>query len=192
MIEIEKMFLLSDSDKRDSFRAQIINKDLDEEYLFSSKEIKDVIEFCWLQGTKFYDIVPTGYPSVYLVSEKLQSILTGSEFKGYTLRSIILKNKRNELVPGYQLLSICSKVGPILNEKSIKIMMPPAVPWGDPYEAYVGLYFDLSTWDGSHFFFPEGTSYIFVVEEVKKLFEEHKVTNCQFDKVIDLENYGIR
>lgn len=192
MIEINDVYLLSDSDKRNSFRAQILNKEISEEYLFSSEKIKENIEFHWLKGSKFYDIVPTGYPGVYLVSEKVQLILKESGFKGYSLRGIILKDKKNELIKGYQLLSIISKVGPIQNEKSIKKMMPPVVSWSDPYEAYIGLYFDVSTWDGSHFFYPEGTSYIFALDEVKKLFEEHKISNCQFKKVIELENYGIR
>jgi len=192
MLDIENVFLLSDCDKRESFRAQIVNKDLDEEYLFSSENTEDVVQYYWLQGRKTYDVIPTSYSGIYLVSEKIQSILKGARFNGYTLRHITLTNKKHELVHGYQQLSIVSKVGPIINEKSAKKMMPPLVSWGDPYEAYIGLYFNVSTWDGSHFFYPEGTSYIFVVEEVKRLFEEHQVTNCQFEKVIDLENYGIR
>ncbi|MEX2569221.1 MAG: hypothetical protein WD431_24970 [Cyclobacteriaceae bacterium] len=190
MLDIEKVFLFSDSDKRDSFRAQIVRKDLDEEYLFSSKNTEDVVQFCWLQGMKFYDVIATGYPGIYLVSEKIQYILIGSGFNGYILRPITLKDKKDISISGYKLLSIISKVGSIENEKSFKKMMPPIVSWEDPYEAYIGLYFDVFTWDKSHFFYPEGTSFIFVVEEVKRLFEQKKVTNCRFNKVIDLENYN--
>lgn len=192
MLDIEKVFLFTDCDRRESFRAQIVNKDLDEGYLFSSGNIEDVVQFCWLQGRKVYDVIPTGYAGVYLVSEKIQSILKDSGFKGFNFRHVTLTNKKNELIHGYQLLSIVSKVGPIINEKSARKMMPPLVSWGDYYEAYIGLYFDTSTWDGSDFFYPEGTSYIFVVEDVKRLFEEHNVTNCQFHKVVELENYAIR
>ena len=191
MLKIEKVHQFSDADKRNSFRAQIIKKELEEEYLFSSIDNSDLIEFCWLQGKKFYDIVPTGYASVYLVSDKVQSILKEYRFKGYCLRPIILKDKKREVIDGYKLLSIVSKVGPIINEKSIKKMIPPIVSWSDPYEAYIGLYFDISTWDGSHFFYPEGTSYISVVEEVKEIFEKNKITNCHFEKIVGLENYGI-
>jgi|SRR5690554_734178 len=192
MLDIDNVFLFSDSDKRESFRAQNENDYLTEEYLLSSVDDGDTIKFSWLQGGKYYDIIATGYSGIYLVSEKTQSILKGAGFKGYSLRPITLTNKKHELVHGYRLLSVVSKVGSIINGKSGRKMMPPLVPWGDPYEAYIGLYFDVSTWDGSDFFYPEGTSYIFVVEEVKRLFEEHKVTNCQFHKVVELENYGIR
>lgn len=192
MLDIENVFLFSDSDKRESFRAQNENDYLTKEYLFSLVEDGDTIQFSWLQGKKYYDVIATDYSGIYLVSEKTQSILKGSGFKGYSLRPITLTNQKNELVHGYQLLSVVSKVGPIINEKSEKKMMPPLVPWGDPYEEYVGLYFDVSMWDGSDFFYPEGTSYVFVVEEVKRLFEAHKVTNCRFQKVVELANYGIR
>ncbi|GAB2622893.1 imm11 family protein [Belliella aquatica] len=192
MLDLNKVFLFSDSDKRNSFRAQILNKDIEEDYLFSSESKDDEIMFNWLQGSQFYDIVPTGYPGIYLVSEKVQIILKEAKFKGFSLRPITLKNRKNENVNGYQLLSIVSKVGSIINEKSIKKIMPPIVSWGDPYEANVGLYFDVSTWNGSHFFYPDGTFYMFVLEEVKDLFEKHKVSNCQFDKVTEVVNHGIR
>lgn len=192
MLDIRSIYLFSDFDKRSAFRAENENDLLTKDYLFSSNEDGSIICFNWFIGSKLYDIIATGYAGVYLVSEKVQLILKESGFKGYSLRGITLKDKKNELIHGYQLLSIISKVGPFQNEKSIKKMMPPIVSWSDPYEAYIGLYFDVSTWDGSHFFYPEGTSYIFVLEEVKKLFEEHKISNCQFKKVLELENYGIR
>lgn len=191
MIDIERVFLFSDADKRNSFRGQESDESIEMDYLFSHENDGKLIEFQWFKGSKFYDIVPTGYVSIYLVSDKVQSILKEYQFKGFCLRPIKLKDKKQEVIDGYQLLSIVSKVGPIINERSIKKTMHPIVPWADPYEAYVGLYFDVSSWDGSHFFYPNGTSYIFVVEEVKVIFEENKVTNCRFDKIVDVENYGI-
>ena len=190
MLNINTIYLFSDFDKRGAFIAENENDFLTKEYLFSSNKDGSIISFNWLKGSRFYDIIATGFAGIYLVSEKVQLILKESGFKGYSLRAITLIDKKNELIRGYQLLSIVSKVGPIQNEKSIKKLMPPIVSWSDPYEAYIGLYFDVSTWDGSHFFYPEGTSYIFVLEEVKKLFEEIKISNCKFKKVIELENYG--
>lgn len=191
MIDFAKIFLFSDGDRRGAFRAQNSNELLTKEFLFGTEDDGVKVDFCWLHGSKFYDFIATGYSGVYLVSEKVCSILQVSKYRGFSLRPIILEDKKKQVVDGYRLLSVVCEVGPIINEKSIKKIMPPRVPWADPYEAYVGLYFDPSTWDGSHFFHPAGTSLIYVVEKVKQLFEENQVSNCRFDKIVDLENYAI-
>jgi hypothetical protein len=191
MIDFDKVYSFDDADKRGSFRATTVNKDLQKEYLFSSVDDGIEIEFCWFMGSTLFDVLPTGFAGIYLVSEKVKSVLDSSNFKGYCLRRISLLGKRKESIDGYWLLSIISKVGPILNERSQKREMPPIVPWADPYEAYYGLFFDPATWDGSDFFRPENMFYTFVLEGVKDIFEKKKITNCEFKKVSEVQNMSM-
>lgn len=188
MIDFDKVYSFDDGDKRGSFRATIVNKDLQQEYLFSSFDDGRSIEFCWFMGSTLFDVLPTGFAGLYLVSDKVKSVLDSCNFKGYCLRRISLLGKRKEKIDGYWLLSITSKVGQILNEKSQKRTMPPLVPWADPYEAHFGLFFDPMTWDGSDFFRPENMFYTFVLEGVKDVFEQNKITNCEFKKISEMQN----
>lgn len=138
-------------------------------------------------GGRPRDLVGTGYGTVDLLSDRVISILRDSGFTGWKTFPVEVYGKRGERIEGYHGFSVTGRCGPIDWSKGKKVRKPPPVPWGEGYDAWVGMYFDPATWDGSDIFVPEETAYTIMVERVVTALKKAKVTNMTFKPLTEFE-----
>lgn len=140
------------------------------------------IVFRQYDGKRLRDFLDTGWPPVYLVSDRVVSLLTENGITGWHNYPIQLFDKKANLIEGYSGFSILGKGG-----KYSKV-------WERGYnkethESFIesrGLY-DLGQWDGSDIFMVHGG--IIITERVMKLMKANKVTAVEYEKLSDLVDY---
>jgi hypothetical protein len=90
-------------------------------------------------------------------------------------------------IPGYSLLQITGRAGPIDDSRSQMVWCEPERPVGDRYPAWVGLYFALDSWDGSDLFVPAHSGFVIVTERVKAAFEDEGITNVSLTPLLEVK-----
>ena len=93
-------------------------------------------------GTKILDIIETGWPNLYLISQKLLDVFTRHSFIGFTTYPVIIFDKKGTEIKGYYGLSITGKCGPIDYRKS-KIIEKKFSPDAPSVKYFIGLYVGL-------------------------------------------------
>jgi hypothetical protein len=146
------------------------------------------IEFVRDEGRKAYDVIGTTYSSLLLVSSCLTAVLRNHRFTGWTTFPVrILGSDGNEL-DGYSGVAITGRCGPIDDDLSEKVTLPPPIPHGRARLGLRGLCFGPDTWDGSDLFTSEmGGAWIFVVERVKDALENAGLRNLEFRRLSEIE-----
>jgi hypothetical protein len=138
------------------------------------------------KGKHWRDILDTGMPNIFLISKKMVNIMTENKFTGWKLFDIEIYDKENNLVPGYYGLSAIGRCGP-QDYTKCKTIFKQYIENGPIVERYKEFHFDIDTWDGSDFFFPENYLGFTVTERVKIAFEKAKLTNVKFRSLLDWE-----
>jgi hypothetical protein len=138
-------------------------------------------------GSKPKDLICIGYPSIYLLSINVINVLLENKITGWKSYHVDIYNKNGELNEDYYLFPVTGYCGPIDNKRSKRVSKPPLVPGGNTYKPWVGLFFDLNTWDGKDIFSPKDTTFIFVVEKVKNILEKQKFKNIIFRPITKIE-----
>ncbi len=131
------------------------------------------------------DLVSTDIAVIKLVSSRVTTLF--EQFTGWSTFEVLVYGKDGRCLPGYRGLAITGRCGAIDNLRSTAIQKPPLAPRGRPYEAWVGLYFDESSWDGSHCFMPADKNYIFVTGDVKRSIEDAGASNFRFERLAEFE-----
>lgn len=140
------------------------------------------IVFRQYDGKRLRDFLDTGWPPVYLVSDRVVSLLKENGISGWHNYPIQLFDKKGNVIEGYSGFSVLGKGG--VYSKG----------WERGYnketkESFIvsrGLY-DLNQWDGSDFFMVRGE--IVITERVMKLMKANKVTAVAYEKLSDLVDY---
>lgn len=117
---------------------------------------------------------------LYLVmSERVCEILRDAEVSGWGAVPVDLRGKLGETIEGYSLLTIPGQCGPIDTTRGAHVKAYGSRGFAEMR----GLYFDPASWDGSDIFMPRSHHlYIFVVERVRKLLEQHRVGNIRYTR----------
>ncbi len=137
-------------------------------------------------GMNLLDILDTGYANLFLISEKLKSVLNEKKLTGWKTYPIKLYDKKGLEIVGYHGFSVIGHCGPIICEKS-EIIEKRLIPTGPLVKFYKGIFFNLESWDGSDFFSPEGTVRILVNENVTNALREYNITNTKVKNLKDIE-----
>ena len=74
-----------------------------------------------------------------------------------------------------------------MRSKGRHVRRPPPVPEGKAYDAWIGMYFDPATWDGSDIFISEGSTTTIVTSRLKEQLESADVTNIRFTPLTEFE-----
>lgn len=135
-------------------------------------------------GKKFCDILDTGYVSLYLISERMKTILEENNLTGWKIFPIQLYDKKGNEISGYHGFSITGKCGPINYEKS-QIIEKQTVPSGPIFKYYKGIFID--DWDKKDFFSPNKTYQIFITENAADILKKNKITNMYLKNISDYE-----
>ena len=137
------------------------------------------------EGKKFCDILDTGYPSLYLISERMKILLMENNLTGWKTFPIKLYDKKGNVIAGYNGFSITGSSGPKNYEKS-QIIEKQFVPLGPIIKFYKGFLID--KWDKSDFFLPEKTTMTCITKKAAEILRKNKITNMYLEETADYES----
>ena len=148
------------------------------------KGINFPVTFKQEYGKNLRDILGTGWPCLYLISDRLKEIFESNNLTGWKTFLIKLYDKKEKEISGYHGFSIIGKCGPTSYESS-KIIEKKYVSNGPLCKFYKGVSID--KWDGSDFFTPEGTYEIFITKKVADILRENKLSNMRIINLSEIE-----
>lgn len=134
------------------------------------------------------DFIWTTNVGVMMVSQKVVDLLQETGFTGWATYPVEVHGKNDEIIKDYYGFAITGRCGFVDDSRSKTVMVDyPArrVP------RLRGLYFDPKTWDGSDLFMTSepGAVWLFVLEQVKKVFEKAKIRNVKFKSVTEIDRH---
>lgn len=135
-------------------------------------------------GKKLTDILDTGHASLFLISDRMKTILEENKLTGWKTFPIKLYDKKGKEITGYHGFSITGYCGPTNYEKSV-IIEKKHVPTGPICQYYKGLSID--KWDGTDFFTPEGTYETFITKKAADVLKKNKISNMYLKNLADIE-----
>jgi hypothetical protein len=187
-MEFDKLFRIADSCELDAIYVFPDDKQIDLTAIALSKqEPPRPCRFHYEEGRTFYDRMGTGDPCLDLYSTRVLQVLRDGGFTGWRSFPIEIAGKNGERIDWYEGLVITGRCGPIDHSKEKKVHRPPPVPRGRSYDAWLGLFFDPDSWDGSDMFMPEGTTVNIVTEAVKDALLQAKITSVTFKPLTESE-----
>ena len=139
------------------------------------------------RGKKLVDILGTGWPNLYLISDRMKDVLEENKLTGWKTFPITVYDKKKNEILGYHGLSVTGRCGPIDGTKA-KIIDKQLIVNGPILKAYKGLYVGLDKWDSSDFFIPEGSRCFVITEKTAKILKDKKIKNTQLDNLSEIES----
>jgi len=137
-------------------------------------------------GKKNEDLLDTGWPNLYLISDKLKSVLVDNNITGWKTFEVIVLDKKGSEIEGYHGLSIIGRCGPIDFDKS-EIIHKQLAPNAPISTYYKGVSFDVEKWDQSDVFLSEKNFRILVSDKVAELVIKNKLTNINLINISEYE-----
>lgn len=140
------------------------------------------------KGKIWTDTIYCSWPGLLVVSEKMRDLLdllvdaTGISF--YPVN--ILDKELKAIDVNYYGFHATGRCGIFIKSLS-RSALAKRIPTGPEFVRKVGLYFDPTTWDGSDFFVPEGTAFIFVSKRVHDIIETSGLTNVYMRSIVEIE-----
>ena len=132
------------------------------------------------KGSKLKDLLQTDYEGLYLISERLRSLLEAHELSGWKTYPVALLDAREKEIQGYCGLSITGRCG------AVDYGASEIATYGSVFEE---LHVDLDTWDGSDFFVPEHPERIIVSERAAQVLRENKVSNAHLTNLLKVRTF---
>lgn len=129
--------------------------------------------------------------ALHLLSPRVLEVLDKANVSGWTTCPADVYGALGGRLEGYGGLAVTGRCGPIGNELSQRVVLPPPSPCGRRVLGWRGLYFEPGTWDGSDIFLAEGTAFVFVVERVKDLIEGAQLSNFAFRPLTSIERISL-
>jgi len=137
-------------------------------------------------GTRFADLLGTGYAGIYLVSERFAAALSQSQFTGWRILQAAILQPDNKLNSSYGLLSVLGRCGVIDANKSRVVSLPSKSPTGQSLFRF-GYHFDYASWDGTDIFLPQGTRLTFLTDRVRVALEQANLDNVVLTNINEVK-----
>jgi len=160
-----------------------------DEYRLIQSDYADIsfpIIFKQEYGNKLRDILDTGWPSLFLISDKMKAVLENNDLTGWKTFPVIVLDKQGQEINGYYGFSITGRCGKINYSKS-EIIEKRLVSNGPFIKYYKGLHISLDKWDGTDFFIPEDTLHIIITDRVRQIIQKSKITNVTLQSLAEYE-----
>jgi hypothetical protein len=187
-MEFEHLFTLSDAGRRGALHARLRHGVKDAFAVQRGEEPLPTPAVCdQFLGRTPYDLVGTGFVALYLLSERVTEALQREAFTGWKPHPAEIRTRAGELIPGYHLLIVTGRCGPIDKPGFPRAGSGSPGAHGPAIMTTRGLHFDPNTWDGADIFVPEGAGWIIVVERVRDALKAAKVTNIDLPRVTEVE-----
>ena len=148
------------------------------------EEIDFPVVFKHDSGKNLTDILDTGHVSLFLISDRMKTILEENHLTGWKVFPIKLYDKKGTEIHGYHGFSIIGKCGTHDYQKST-IVEKQFIPNGPFYKYYKGLF--VKDWDGLDFFIPERTYQLLVSSKAADVLKRNKITNLNLKPLSDYE-----
>ncbi len=140
------------------------------------------IVFRQYDGKRLRDFLDTGWPPVYLISDRVIALLEESEVTGWQNYPIKLYDKKGNIIDGYSGFSVIGKGGSFLKFWDYGYN----IETNKQFIKKRGLY-DLAQWDGSDIFMVSND--IIITPKVMKLMKSNKVSAVEFEMLSNLVDY---
>ena len=137
-------------------------------------------------GKKLQDILDTGWPSLYLISDKMKVVLEDNDLTGWKTFAVKVLDKQRQEISGYHGLSITGRCGKIDYNKS-EVIRKRLVPNGPLAKYYQGLHIGLEEWDGTDFFLPAETLWVIITKKAAEALQKNKLTNIRLENLAEIE-----
>eukprot|EP01132_Coremiostelium_polycephalum_P000319 gene319-410_t len=126
------------------------------------------IIFKQVYGKKLQDMLDTGWPGLFLISDRMKSVLEENQLTGWKTFSVQVFDKKGEGIPGYHGFSITGRCGEIDYSKS-PIIEKRRVPDG-----------------------PLVKFYKVITQRAAEILKKNKLTNIDLENLSDLEMSGAK
>jgi hypothetical protein len=148
-------------------------------------ELREPIRFAHDEGSRIKDHIGTTKALLHLVSDRFISALDG--FSGWRTYPVEVYDADGELIVGYHGLAVTGRSGPIDDELSPVMVLPPPVPRGAAMPHRIGIRFWPETWDGSDVFMPEERGWVLVTQAVRDALSDAKITGIELHRITEIE-----
>ncbi|HTB06192.1 MAG TPA: hypothetical protein VK806_04495 [Bacteroidia bacterium] len=145
------------------------------------------IVFKHTHGIKMGDLLHTQWPSLYLISNRIEKLLAENNVTGWKTFPIKIFGKKGEEVLGYNGFSVIGRSNSKVIYDNSKIIEKRFVSNGPLCRFYKGIDMDMSKWDGSDFFMPDSITTIYATSKVYTVLSENWTTNVSMKKLSDNE-----
>lgn len=137
-------------------------------------------------GKKLEDVLDTGWPSLFLISDKMKATLERNALTGWQTFEVKVLDKKGQEIQDYHGLSITGRCGKIDYSKSeiIEKRLVPNAPLGKYYK---GLHVGLDKWDDNDFFLPEKYFGIIITNRAAEVLKKNKLTNIRLENLGEIE-----
>ena len=142
------------------------------------------IVFHQYDGNRLRNVLDTGWPPVYLISDRMRDILIDNNITGWKAYTIELYDKKDRIISGYNGFSVIGRGGSYDKNYKLGYLDKEKQHFGATTR---GLY-NLSNWDGSDFFIMWYRELI-VTERVMKLLKKNKIDAIEYEKLSDYVDY---
>lgn len=137
-------------------------------------------------GKKLEDVLDTGWPSLFLISDKMKAILEESALTGWQTFEVRLLDKKGQELQGYHGLSITGRCGKIDFSKS-EIIEKRLASNAPLVKYYKGLHIGLDKWGNNDFFLPEKYFGIIITGRAAEVLKTSKLTNIRLENLGEIE-----
>lgn len=192
-MEMNSFFYFRDKFALTNFMAVISNIKVDNNFRYfweiirgnySSIEFPVICNQSKTKGNKLVDVLGTGWPGLYLISERMKKTLEENHLTGWETYPVKIYDKNGNEVVGYHGFSIIGRCGNLDYSKS-EIIEKQLVPDGPIVKYYKGVWLDLNQWDGSDFFMPPTTYERIITKKAAEVLKKNK-----FNVILEnLEDY---
>jgi hypothetical protein len=138
------------------------------------------------RGGQATDFLWSGLIPLVCILDRVVEILRTNKITGWSAYPVEVHGRKGELLPGYHGFSVMGSECRRDRSRSQKFIRQ-AVPGGEPFEVYKGLYFYEEEWDGCDIFWVKGYGGIVVTERVFKIFKKTKITNVELTPLPEVE-----
>ena len=128
----------------------------------------------------------SAFPPIGCISTYVVELFQANRVTGWSTYPVEVYGRKGELIPGYHGFSVIG--GECRRDRSrSQIFIRQAVPEGEPYGVYKGLYFYEEDWDGSDIFIVSGFGGTVVTEKVFKILDKVKSKNVMLTPLPEVE-----
>lgn len=162
--------------------------DLGKAYRRAAAERNDRIRFWQLEGGRPRDVNRSGlHVGAPIVSPRFIETVRERDLSGWTIYPIDLADKHGSSLDGFGLLGITGRCGPIQDDLSALVTVPPPVAGGRETRQLRGLFFEPKSWDGSDFCCStDGSLHTFLSSAATQTLQEARLTGCNLRPAAEL------
>ncbi|MDR0604221.1 MAG: hypothetical protein LBG80_07980 [Bacteroidales bacterium] len=132
-------------------------------------------------GKKLEDVLDTGWVNLYLISNKMKTVLEENALTGWKTFAVQVIDKKGREIQNYHGLSITGRCGKIDYSKS-EIIKDTLLG-----KYYKGLHVGLDKWDGSDFFMPEKYFGTIITNRVVEILKKNNITNIRLENLMEIK-----